>query len=88
MLVYIRSSGIPAPITSAQSYLHCPDVRNHQWKTRGRGEADVFLCDYDIGLTEELELYLSYFSNKVAHTLNQTLTSFSNIPIKLCSEEF
>jgi hypothetical protein len=75
------------PITSAHSYLYSPDLNNNQLKTRGRGEALVYLCDYDIELTEELKLYLSYFNNKVAHICKHNLTSFSNIPIKLCSEE-
>lgn len=80
MLAFIRK-GIMSGKT-ASSYLSSPDIRDNQWLTRNKGETAGFLCDVNIELTEELKTYLLYFSCTVDKNLSNTVTFFSNLPIK------
>lgn len=64
------------------SYLRDPDILNKQWKTRGREETNVILCDVEVPLSPELTIYLYYFGNKIANKIFHNLSQFSNLPIK------
>ena len=69
------------PKTTLYSYIHCPDVNNHKWFSRNRGEHECILCDKEIKLTEELRTYLLYFGN-VGNTIAMNLNAFTSLPIK------
>lgn len=67
---------------SAFNYLNLADMGDGQWFTRNRGEDVVMICDKEVKLTEELVLYLRYFSPTADKNIRHSLKSFSNLPIK------
>jgi hypothetical protein len=81
MLRYIRTGGLKG--TSAFGYLRTPDTNHNQWKHRNISEDEGYLCDVNVPLTEELKIFLNYFSFKQCHATCMTLESFKLIPVRL-----
>lgn len=70
------------PLTSLYTYLNNPAVGDDKWENRGKDETCVVICDKEIKLTEELKLYLQYFSYFMGNKILNRLYAFSNLPIK------
>lgn len=79
MLAYTLSV---IPETTLNKFLKSPDIRDNQFHTRSKGETNMFICDVDLQLSEELKIYLFYFSSTADKNISHSLKSFSNLPIK------
>lgn len=79
-MLYFTLSIIPN--NSLYKFLSKPDIKDDQFHIRNNGEVHMFLCDADVELTNELKLYLTYFSSTVDKNISHSLKSFSNLPIK------